>query len=72
MQFRLLKPKANRPLSAVIRPTPPKEKPTPVPVPVDNPHTGVKTALVVPDRLNKPHPVVTAWFQSSSPQSGRT
>ena len=65
VQFRLLRPKANTPLSVVIHPTPPKEKPAPVPVPIDNPHAGVKDgALVVPDRLNKPHPVVAAWIDS--------
>jgi hypothetical protein len=65
VQFRLLKAKADTPLSVVIHPTPPKEKPAPVPVPADNPHNGVKDgALSVPDRLHKPHPVIAAWIDA--------
>lgn len=65
VQFRLLKAKAGAPLSAVIHPTPPKEKATPVPVPADNPRAGVKDgALAVPERLNKPHPVIAAWIDA--------
>lgn len=65
VQFRLLKPKANTPLSVDIHPTPPKEEPAPVPVPPDTPSAGVKDGtLVVPDRLNKPHPVIAAWVSA--------
>lgn len=65
VQFRLLKPKANTPASVDIRSTPPKEKPAPVLVPADNPRAGVKEgALAVPDRLDKPHPVIAAWIDA--------
>jgi len=65
VQLRLLKPKADTPLSAVIHPTPPKERPAPVPVLADNPRAGVKDgALAVPERLNRPHPVIAAWINA--------
>ena len=65
VQFRLLKAKAGAPLSVVIHPTPPKEKPAPVPVPADNPRAGVKDgALAVPERLIRPHPVIAAWIDA--------
>lgn len=63
VQLRLLKAKAGAPLSVVIHPTPPKEKPAPAPVLADNPRAGVKDgALAVPERLNKPHPVIATWI----------
>lgn len=51
VQFGLLEPKANTPLSVDIHPTPPKEKPAPVPVPADSQRAGLKDGVLsVPER----------------------
>ena len=64
VQYRLLKASPGTPLSVDIAPTPPPEVPTPVPKPADNSRADLKDGqLAVPERLNKPHPIIAGWIE---------
>ena len=64
IKFRLLKASPGTPQMVDIAPTPPPEAPTPVPKPADNPRVDLKDGhLAVPERLNRPHPIVAGWIE---------